>query len=93
FVEALFEQTSRPRFQQHHAIHCRITGELEAYRARMASKDRLDTLESAHVLDDMLIQLIREQPLFNRPSARHRHTAPRRSQAPSDVESPHRRRQ
>ena len=69
-LEALFEQASWPCFQQHHVIHCRITGELEAYRARIASKDHLDMMESLHVLDDMLIQLIREQPLFNRLSAR-----------------------
>lgn len=69
-VEALLEQISWTSFQQHHVVHYRITEELEAFRNRLAGDDPLDAVECAHVLDAMLIQIIREQPMIKRLHAR-----------------------
>jgi hemerythrin len=69
-VDALLEQTSWQRFQRHHAIHCQITDELAAYRIRLAGDGPLDAVECAHVLDALLIQFIREQPMFTQLHAR-----------------------
>lgn len=65
-VEALLAQVSWPSFQRHCLIHRQIAEELAAYRMRLAGDDPLDAVECAHVLDAVLIQFIREQPLFSR---------------------------
>jgi hemerythrin len=65
-VEALLAQVSWPSFQRHYLIHRQIAAELAAYRTRLAGDDPLDAVECAHVLDAVLIQFIREQPLFSR---------------------------
>jgi hemerythrin len=65
-VEALLAEISWPSFQRQYHIHCQIAEELAAYRIRLAGDDPLDSVECAHVLDAVLIQFIREQPLFNR---------------------------
>lgn len=65
-VEALLAQASWPSFQRHYVIHRRIAEELAAYRMRLAGNDPLDAVECAHALDAVLIQFIREQPLFSR---------------------------
>ncbi len=63
-VENVLAQASWTRFQRLHLIHSEITQELAAYRARLAGNEPLDATECAHVLDALLIQFIREQPLF-----------------------------
>jgi hemerythrin-like metal-binding protein len=65
-VEALLAQVSWPSLQRHYLIHRQIAEELAAYRMRLAGNDPLDAVECAHVLDAVLIQFIREQPLFSR---------------------------
>ena len=65
-VEALLAQVSWPSLQRHSLIHRQIAAELAAYRMRLAGNDPLDAVECAHVLDAVLIQFIREQPLFSR---------------------------
>lgn len=65
-VEGLLAQTSWPSFQRHYLIHTRIANELAAYRVRLAGDAPLDAMECAHVMDAVLIQFIREQPLFSR---------------------------
>lgn len=69
-MEALFEQASWPCLQQHHILHFRITEALDAFRIRLAGSAPMDAAECARVLDAALIQLLREQPLFNRLYAR-----------------------
>jgi hemerythrin len=69
-VEALFEQAAWPYFEQNRIIHCRITDTLDAYRIRLAGRAPMDAVECARALDATLIQLIREQPQFNRLYAR-----------------------
>jgi len=92
-VEALFEQAAWPCFQQHHIIHCRITDALDAYRIRLAGSAPLDAAECARALDAMLIQLVREQPLFNRLYARLERAHRDESWAATRVESMKLRRQ
>lgn len=86
-VESLFEQASWPSFQQHHIVHCRIMEALDAYRIRLAGSAPLDATECAQAMDATLIQLMIEQPLFNRLYARLERAHCDRSRVATRVES------
>jgi hypothetical protein len=47
-------------------MHCELVERLADFRTRLASSEPLDLLECAHVLDDLLIHCIKEQPAFDK---------------------------
>lgn len=65
-VEALLALTSWPCFQRNHVMHRELAEGLAAFRIRLAESESMDSLECAHVLDDLLIHFIKEQPVFDR---------------------------
>jgi hemerythrin len=66
-VEALQAlTTSWPHLQQHQALHSALMEALASFRTRLAGSEPLDAQECAHVMDELLIHCIKEQPTFDR---------------------------